>query len=102
MTSTAPMQIFDHRADVETAIRETRQAIQDSLGYIDRQEDGPFTMRIALKEIDDRLNAIETEVSCLVGSIDRFHAIALKLMEQRNEALRQRDLLIAVLGLRQD
>ncbi len=101
MSDSASSQLFDHRADIEKAVRETRSAIQEALGYIDRQEDGPFTMRCALQEIDNRLSAIETEVCCLVGTADRLHAIALKLMEQRDEALRQRDLLIAVSGLRE-
>ncbi len=101
MSDTAPLQLFDYCADIEQAVNETRQAIREALGFIDRQEDGPFTMRCALQEIDSRLSAIETEVSCLVGTTDRLHAIALKLMEQRDEALRQRDLLIAVSGLRE-
>ncbi len=101
MSDSAPLQVFDYRADIERAVRETRQAIREALGYIERQEDGPFTMRCALQEIDNRLGAIETEVSCLVGTTDRLRAIALKLMEQRDEALRQRDLLIAVSGLRE-
>ncbi len=101
MSNTSPLQLFDYRADIEKAVRETRSAIQEALGYIERQEDGPFTMRCALQQIDSRLSAIETEVSCLVGTADRLQAFALKLMEQRDEALRQRDLLIAVSGLRE-
>lgn len=88
-----------YRADIEKAVCETRSAIHEALGYIDRQEDGPFTMRCALREIEEHLSAIETEVSCVVGAVDRLHAILRKLMEQRDEALRQRDLLIAVSGL---
>jgi hypothetical protein len=101
MSDTSSLQLFSYRADIEKAVRETRQAIREALGFIDRQEDGPFTMRCALREIDDRLSAIETEVCCLAGTADRLHAIAMKLMEQRDEALRQRDLLIAVSGLRE-
>jgi hypothetical protein len=101
MSDSAPWQLFNYRSDIEKAVRETRSAIQEALGYIDRQEDGPFTMRCALQEIDNRLSAIETEVCCLVGTTDRLQAIAMKLMEQRDEALRQRDLLIAVSGLRE-
>jgi hypothetical protein len=40
-------------------------------------------------------------VRYLTGALDRLEAIATKLLEQRDEALRQRDLLIAVSGLRE-
>jgi hypothetical protein len=91
----------DYRSTIEQAIRETRQAIREALGYIQRQEDGPLTMRCALKDIDQSVTAIECEVWYLSGALDRFQAIVAKLLEQRDEALRQRDLLIAVSGLRE-
>ncbi len=91
----------DYRSTIEQAIRETRQAIQEALGYIKRQEDGPLTMRHALKDIDKSVTAIEGEVWYLSGALDRFQALAAKLLEQRDEALRQRDLLIAISGLRE-
>ena len=84
---------------INHAIRDTRQAIQEALGYIERQEDGPITMRHALKDIDTSVTAIECEVWYLSGALDRLQALAAKLLEQRDEALRQRDLLIAVTGL---
>ena|SRR5258708_5219954 len=91
----------DYRSTIEQAIRETRLAIREALGYIERQEDGPLTMRHALKDIDQSVTAIECEVWYLSGALDRFQKIAAKLLEQRDEALRQRDLLIAVSGLRE-
>jgi hypothetical protein len=99
MNSPSPLQTYDYRAEIDQAIQETHQAIEEAFGYIERQEDGPVTMRHALTAIDTRLSAIETEVCCLVGTVDRLHTIALKLLEQRDEALRQRDLLIALTGL---
>lgn len=89
----------DYRSTIEQAIRETRQAIREALGYIERQEDGPLTMRYALKDIDKSVTAIEGEVWYLSGALDRFQTIAAKLLHQRDEALRQRDLLIAVSDL---
>jgi hypothetical protein len=91
----------DYRSTIEQTIRETRQAIREALGYIERQEDGPLTMRHALKGIDQSVTAIECEVWYLSGALDRLQAIAAKLLAQRDEALRQRDLLIAVSGLRE-
>jgi hypothetical protein len=91
----------DYRSTIEQAIHETRQAIREALGYIERQEDGPLTMRHALKDIDKSVTAIECEVWYLSGALDRFQKIAAKLLEQRDEALRQRDLLIAISGLRE-
>jgi hypothetical protein len=89
----------DYRSTIEQTIREARQAIREALGYIERQEDGPLTMRHALTDIDKSVTAIECEVWYLSGALDRLQAIATKLLEQRDEALRQRDLLIAVSGL---
>lgn len=91
----------DYRSTIEQAIRETRQAIQKALGYIERQEDGPLTMRHALKDIDKSVTAIEGEVSYLTGELQRLRIIASTLLKQRDEALRQRDLLIAISGLRE-
>ena len=91
----------DYRAEIRLAIRETRQAIKEALGYIERQEDGPITMRHALKDIDTNLTAIEGEVSYLTGELQRLRLIASTLLKQRDEALRQRDLLIAISGLRE-
>jgi hypothetical protein len=93
------LQEEDYRATIDQAIRETRHAIKEALGYIERQEDGPLTMRHALKDIDKSVTAIEGEVWYLSGALDRLQSIAAKLLEQRDEALRQRDLLIAVSGL---
>src|SRR5438105_3643243 len=91
----------DYRTTIEQTICETRHAIKEALGYIERQEDGPLTMRHALKDIDKSVTNIEYEVWYLSGALDRLQAIAAKLLEQRDEALRQRDLLIAVSGLRE-
>ena len=89
----------DYRAEIRVAIRETRQAIKEALGYIERQEDGPITMRHALKDIDKSVTAIEGEASYLTGELKRLRLIASTLLKQRDEALRQRDLLIALCGL---
>jgi len=91
----------DYRAEIRIAIRDTRQAIKEALGYIERQEDGPLTMRHALKDIDKNVTAIEGEVGYLTGELQRLRLIASTLLKQRDEALRQRDLLIAISGLRE-
>ncbi len=91
----------DYRAEIRVAIRETRQAIKEALGYIERQEDGPLTMRHALTDIDKSVTAIECEVSYLTGELQRLRLITSTLLKQRDEALRQRDLLIAISGLRE-
>ena len=85
----------DYRAEIKAAILETRQAITEALGYIERQEDGPLTMRYVLKDIGERVNTIEYEVSYLTDELQRLKAIASTLLKQRDEALRQRDVLIA-------
>jgi hypothetical protein len=89
----------DYRAEIRVVIRETQQAIREALGYIERQEDGPLTMRHALKDIDQNVTAIECEVSYLTGELQRLRLIASTLLKQRDEAVRQRDLLIALCGL---
>jgi hypothetical protein len=91
----------DYRAEIRATIHETRQAIKQALGYIERQEDGPLTMRHALKDIEKSVSAIECDASYLTSELKRLRIIAGKLLQQRDEALRQRDLLIAVSGLRE-
>lgn len=88
----------DYRSTIEQAIRETRQAIIDALGYIERQEDGPVTMHYALKDIDKSVTAIECELWYLSGALERLQVIAGQVLEQRDEALRQRDILIGLLS----
>ena len=101
MNDIVPPQEEDYRVVIDQRIGEIRRAIKRALGYIKRQEDGPLTMRAALKKIGKTVDAIEGEVQYLTGALDRLEAIAAKLLEQRDEALRQRDLLIAVSGLRE-
>ena len=90
----------DYRAEIDRMLLETRQTIQVALGYIEQQEDGPLTMRFALGDIDKSVSAIESEVWYLSSALDRLQALAAKLMDQRNEAVRQRDLLIGFFGSR--
>ena len=84
-------------ARIKLTIQETHAAVEEALGFIERQEDGPFTMTVALKDIDSQVDAIATEVSCLMGSVEVLHTVAAKLRDQRDEALRQRDLLLALI-----
>jgi len=78
---------------MEKVVHETRQAIEETLGYIERQEDGPVTMRHALKDIDERVSAIENEINYLVGTVDHLHTLAERLFRQHEEAIRQRNIL---------
>ena len=89
----------DYRVIIDQAIRETRKAIHEAIGYIKRQEDGPMTMRHALKDIGNTVTAIESEVWHLTYSLNRLQDIAAQVLEQRDEAIRQRDLAIASSGL---
>jgi hypothetical protein len=83
---------------IEKVLNETREAIQAALTLIDNQEDGPITMRAALKDIYSRVDDIETEFAYLSSTTNYLNAIALKLLEQRDEAVRQRDMLLALLN----
>jgi hypothetical protein len=91
------MLIFSNKDELERAIQETREAINAAILLIENQEDGPITMRAALKDIDARLDSIETEVCYLNGTVEKFGAITAKLREQRDEVIRQRDALLTVL-----
>jgi hypothetical protein len=83
----------DYRVVLEQCIHEAYAAIREANGYIDRQEDGPFTMRMALRDIEKRVSAIQAEMWYLTGALDRYQAITAIVIEQRDEAIRQRDLL---------
>jgi hypothetical protein len=88
----------DYRSAIAQAIREARHAIQEVLGYIKRQEDGPVTMTYALRDIDKTVDDIQFEASYLAGESERWRVIAAKALEQRDEALRQRDILLGYLS----
>jgi len=86
----------DYRAEIERMIRETQYVVDEMIGYIERQEDGPLTMRCALREMEQKISAIKIEAQYMAGSLNKLQTIAGKLMEQRDEAIRQRDLLMLV------
>ncbi|MEP7287290.1 MAG: hypothetical protein ABI947_16160 [Chloroflexota bacterium] len=52
---------YSPRAEIDQALNATRAVIEEAIGYIERQEDGPLTMRFALRDIEDQVNALETE-----------------------------------------
>jgi hypothetical protein len=84
---------------IDTTLHQVRAAIAEAIGYIERQEDGPLTMRLALKAIRQQVDTLEDEVYGLHYTAISLTRIAVRLREQRDEALRQRDLLVAVSGL---
>ena len=91
--STLPESI-DYRAEIATMIRKTYQTIEEALGYIERQEDGPLTMRFALRDIEHTVEAIETEVCYLTGALEQLQTAIATLQTQRDEAMQQRNLLM--------
>jgi len=84
----------DYRAVMDQTIKDMRQAIHEAFGYIERQEDGPLTMTYVLRKAEKRLSAVECESWYITSQINRLHTIITKLLEQRDEAIRQRDLLM--------
>jgi hypothetical protein len=85
---------YDNYADLEQAIQEMRDAIEEALTFIRQQEDGPLTMTFSLRGIGERLTVIENEAEYLHGTAERFHTLAQKFLVQRDAALKQRDILI--------
>ena len=71
----------DYRATIAQAVGETRHLIQEALGYIKRQEDGPLTMDAALQAIDQAVTDIQLEVSYLSGALERYRAVNAKALE---------------------
>ena len=90
--------MIDHRPENERLVRETRDLIQTALEYIDNQEDGPFTMRCALRDIDEAISNLETQLAMEAGSIERLQSIAQKLKKQRDKAMHQCELVEELLG----
>jgi hypothetical protein len=88
-----PLSNQSDQAAIYEVIQEAHEAIQAALTLIDNQEDGPVTMRAVLKLIDARLNEVETEAWYLINTADRVNGLSGRLREQRDEVLRQRDLL---------
>lgn len=88
----------DHlEAQAAQALEAARAAIVEGLRLIEDQEDGPFTMRCQIKAIDERVDDIERQVSRLTCALEGWSKVATRLESQRDEALRQRDLLIALI-----
>jgi chromosome segregation ATPase len=78
-------------AQIDTTLHQVRTAIAEAIGYIERQEDGSLTMRLALKAIRQQVDALEDKVYGLHYTAISLTRIAVRLREQRDEALRQRD-----------
>ena len=56
-------------------------------------------MRFALRDIAEQVDALETEACYALGTIDELNAIVLGLQRQRDDALLQYKLIIALFGL---
>ncbi|MEP7289839.1 MAG: hypothetical protein ABI947_29160 [Chloroflexota bacterium] len=92
----------DYDPRLDRAIQATRAAIEEALGFIKRQEDGPLTMTFALRDIDEQVDAIETEVWCVVVALDNMNEVVARLSHQRDEAMRQYNTLLSLFGLPTD
>jgi hypothetical protein len=64
------------RAEIELTVGDARKAITEALGYIERQEDGPLTMRHALKDIGNTINSLEHELFELHYTIETLNRLA--------------------------
>lgn len=84
------------RAEIELTVGDARKAIAEALGYIERQEDGPLTMRHALKDIGNTITSLENELFELHYTIETLDRLATRLRDQRDEAMLQRDILTAL------
>src|ERR1700730_11068293 len=91
---------WNYRDPVEQAVAAVRTAIEDALELIRNCEDGPFTMTVALRTIEERLDVVYSQMGLLNASREDLREIALKLRDQYEEAIQQRDAVIQALGLR--
>ena len=100
MTALTPPEREDYRAHIAEAIRETHLAIRKAMRYIRRHEDGPVTMYHALKVIAKRVTDIQLEASYQSAELERMQKLTAEAYEQRDEAIRQRDLALSLLNSR--
>lgn len=91
-----------YRKDIEKASKETWDKIEEALGYIKRQEDGPFTMTVAIREIGEKLDRLETEVSILCAGYQEVEVMTRLLRSQRREAFKARDRMRRVIRAMRD
>lgn len=84
----------DYRAEIELAVRETRRVIDEALGYIRRQEDGPMTMRHSLQEIKAQVDILESELYELYYNAENLNRIIERVSRQRDETIRQREMVM--------
>src|SRR5262245_35955217 len=90
----------DRRPDIDEAIRHIHEMIDEALGYIERQEDGPMTMRAALKDIRDRVDTLESEINVLFGSAAELQHISARLIMEREAAIQQYNMVIELVNRR--
>jgi hypothetical protein len=81
-------------AEIAKAFREANAIIDEALRLIRDHEDGPFTMTVTIREIRDRVNALESEIWLLQGDLSKQTEISIKLREELGTAVRQRDILL--------
>jgi hypothetical protein len=80
-----------------SAIRKTREAIETALELIRNHEDGPFTMTMAIRDIDSQVDSIDTEIGILIGTLEQATEVILRYRTRYEEALRQRDAVLQIL-----
>ena len=79
----------DFRGYIQKLLDETYKALDEAVGYIKRQEDGPITMRYALEKIRRRLAAVEVEINALTSTNEANEVLMEELTQQRNDAVYQ-------------
>ena len=79
----------DFRGHIQKLLDETYKALDEAVGYIKRQEDGPLTMRYALAKVRRKLAAVEVEINTLTATNDSNELANEELTRQRNDALYQ-------------
>src|SRR5687767_5466689 len=81
--------LMAYTAQIETALGEAYAAVEQANSYIRNHEDGPLTMRAVLRSIKDRLIDVESESRCMRQDYKSLIAMLVRVIEQRDEAIRQ-------------
>src|SRR4051812_8476343 len=92
----------EYKTNIAAALRETTQAIKEAIELINNHEDGPATMRAALREIEAFVSNVETEISCMEYGYEDIVVMMARVSQQRDEAFRQRDIMARQLRIEQE
>jgi hypothetical protein len=102
LKSQSPLLPPDYKKQIDTAVRQTRAALDDVFAMIEDQPDDPLyrNMVVALQRIESGLDTVETGAHHVHANADEMKATIGRVRAQRDEAIKARNETLAYLRQR--